>query len=143
ADHLGATTTSPLGFRCPEIVDVGRTVGSRCPPGQLVHLTAAYDLLAALAICGALLFFQRRPRRHGQATFLLGLLYGLGRLGLDFLRQDIRRFGLTGSQWTALGLVAITLALLTRHRRQTDDPGDRAEGAPLTPSTSTVDEGDR
>lgn len=114
ADHLGATTSFALGFRCPAVVDVGRTVGSPCPAGEVVHLTAAYDLVVALAIFAVLVVWRRRPRREGQVTLLLAVLYGAGRFALDFLRQDTRRAGLTASQWTALVLVAVAVGLLAR-----------------------------
>lgn len=47
---------------------------------------------------------------------LLALLYGTGRFAFDFFRDDLRRLGLTGSQWTALALVTIATVLLARRR---------------------------
>ena len=116
ADHLGDPTNLPFGFRCPDIVDVGRTVGSRCPPGEVVHLTAAYDLIVALVVFAVLVVGRRRPAPVGRQTLLLALLYGAGRFGFDFFRDDLRRLGLTGSQWTALALVAVAAVLLARRR---------------------------
>lgn len=116
ADHLGAPTTFALGFRCPEVVDVGRTVGSPCPAGEVVHLTAAYDLIVALVVFAVLMAWRHRARWQGQVTLLFGALYGTGRLGLDFLRQDTRRGGLTASQWTALAVVAVAVIWLSRGR---------------------------
>jgi hypothetical protein len=55
ADHLGTPTSFALGFRCPPAAVVGETVGSPCPPGMVVHLTALYDLV------GGLLVFGRSP----------------------------------------------------------------------------------
>ena len=124
ADHLGGRTSLPFGFRCPDVVDVGRTVGSPCPPGEVVHLTAAYDLVTAAAVAGVLFLLRRVPLRRGTRTLLLGVLYGAGRFAFDFLRTDVRRFGLTASQWTALGLVAVALALLQFRR-------SRGQGLPL------------
>lgn len=113
ADHLGRTTNMPWGYRCPELVDVGRTVGSSCPPGEVVHLTAAYDMLLSLAIFGVMLLARRRlVHRRGTASVLLAVLYGLNRFTLDFARADDRRFGLTGSQWAALSAVLIGSSLL-------------------------------
>lgn len=117
ADHLGATTTLPFGFRCPDVVDVGRTVGSACPAGEVVHLTAAYDLVIAAVVTGILVLLRRVPLRLGERTLLLGVLYGSGRFLFDFLRADTRRLGLTGSQWTALAVVAAAGALLLYRRR--------------------------
>lgn len=115
ADHLGGPTTFGLGFRCPEVVDVGRTVGSRCPPGDVVHLTAAYDLAVVLVIAGVIFAAGRRPIRwEGRLAALFGLLYGLSRFSLDFLREDVRRLGLTGSQWAALAIVSVCGLLFVR-----------------------------
>ena len=97
---------------------VGLTVGSPCPPGEVVHLTAAYDLLAGLAIFALMLMARPRLRpQRGHAALLVAVLYGLNRFALDFVRADDRRFGLTGSQWTALVVVIVGLALMARRRR--------------------------
>ena len=136
ADHLGATTSLPFGFQCPDIVDVGRTVGSRCPPGEVVHLTAGYDLVVAATVACILILLRRRPMRLGERTLLLGLLYGAGRLLFDFLREDTRRLGLTGSQWTALIVIIGASALIARRRRQLDLP----VAATAHPSTPELDD---
>lgn len=132
ADHLGAPTTSPLGFRCPEVVDVGRTVGSSCPPGEVVHLTALYDLISVTAVLGLALLVRRRVRIEGQTTLVAAIAYGAGRFVFDFAREDVRRFGLTGSQWVALAVVM--LAVITLARRRTGPPNaDRADALPTEP----------
>lgn len=120
ADHLGEPTNMPLGFRCPAVVDVGRTVGSYCPPGEVVHLTAAYDLLIAAGVAAVLIMLRRRALRAGARTLLLGMLYGAGRLGFDFLRADTRRLGLTGSQWTAVAVIVLSGFLLARRGHRPD-----------------------
>lgn len=112
ADHLGDTTDVAWAFRCPDTVDVGTNVGSPCPPGEIVHLTAAYDLLLAAAITVVVLAVRRRSERTGTAIATVGILYGLDRLLLDVFRADATRFGLTGSQWTGLALVAAGAGLL-------------------------------
>ena len=122
ADHLGEPTALPFGFRCPDVVDVGRTVGSSCPPGDVVHLTAAYDLIWALSVAMLLIVLRRRPLRVGERTLLFGALYGAGRFALDFLRADVRRLGLTGSQWTALAVITVAGCLLAYRRRRLDLP---------------------
>lgn len=133
ADHLGEPTGLPFGFRCPEVVDVGRTVGSPCPPGEVVHLTAAYDLLVAAGVAAVLIVLRRRPLRLGERTLLLGVLYGAGRFAFDFLRADTRRLGLTGSQWTALAVVVLSTALLARRRRR--DLPEHATARPAPPAS--------
>ncbi|QYG94255.1 prolipoprotein diacylglyceryl transferase [Iamia sp. SCSIO 61187] len=133
ADHLGPTTSMPFGFECPSNPDVGVTVGSPCPPGEVVHLTAAYDMLAAAAIFVVMYLLRRRlSERRGQAALALVALYGLNRFTLDFVRADDRRLGLTGSQWTAL--VAFTVAttvLVIRWKRPPEDlsPPDSVDQA--------------
>ena len=124
ADHLGAPTDLPFGFRCPDLVDVGRTVGSRCPAGEVVHLTAAYDLVVATTVAIVLILLRRRVLRLGERTLLLGVLYGAGRLAFDFLREDTRRLGLTGSQWTALVVIIIAASLIAVRRRRLDLPAE-------------------
>lgn len=118
ADHLGGTTSLPFGFRCPDVVDVGRTVGSPCPAGEVVHLTAGYDLVVAGLVALVLIALRRVPLRLGERTLILGLLYGTGRFVFDFLREDVRRFGLTGSQWTAVAVMTVTTMLIAARRRR-------------------------
>ena len=130
ADHLGGPTSLPFGFRCPDVVDVGRTVGSACRPGEVVHLTAAYDLLVAASVAAVLIMVRRRPLRLGTRTLLLAVLYGLGRFAFDFLRADTRRLGLTGSQWTALAVAVGAGVLLMLRRRRHDLPITATAGPP-------------
>lgn len=117
ADHLGDPTGVSFGYRCPDVVDVGGSVGSACPPGDVVHLTAAYDLLAAAIITLVVLVIRRRTDRPGVAIASVGILYGLNRLVLDVFRADVTRLGLTGSQWTGLALVIAGVAVLAQSRR--------------------------
>ena len=122
ADHLGEPTSLPFGFRCPEVVDVGRTVGSACPAGEVVHLTAAYDLLAASCVAAVLIVLRRRTLQVGARTLLLGILYSAGRFGFDFHRADAGRLGLTGSQWASPAVNVLAAFLLARRRRRPDLP---------------------
>ena len=139
ADHLGGRTTLPFGFRCPDVVDVGRTVGSPCPAGEVVHLTAAYDLVVAAVVAAVLIALRYRVLRLGERTLLFAFLYGAGRFTLDFLREDIRRFGLTGSQWTALGVAALAVVLLAARRRKTLPAGATARPEPGKPDSDATD----
>ena len=124
ADHLGATTSLPIGFRCPDVVDVGRTVGSPCPAGELVHLTAGYDLIVAAAVAVTLIVLRQLSLRLGERTLLLAVLYGIGRFSFDFVREDARRFGLTGSQWAALAVVVVVASVFATRRRRNDLPSE-------------------
>jgi len=117
ADHLGGRTSLPFGFRCPDVADVGRTVGSPCPPGEVVHMTAAYDLIAVSVVLVVVLALEHRRRPEGTLAISAALAYALGRFSLDFLRADVRRLGLTGSQWFALAVAIVATAALVRRRR--------------------------
>ncbi len=122
ADHLGAPTTLPFGFTCPDVVDVGRTVGSSCPPGEVVHLTALYDLIAVTVVFAIVLVYRRVQRVEGAITLVAAMAYGAGRFTFDFLREDARRLGLTGSQLVALTVFTLAAVLFLRRRGSTDLP---------------------
>ncbi len=118
ADHLGKPTNFFLGYACP-----GIPTGSPCvaPPGQGVHHTALYDLVATALLFGVLVLIRRRagtdPARVGVLTFVFGIGYGLARFVEGFFRLDLTHgSGLSGSQWTALGAIAACLILLVTRR---------------------------
>jgi phosphatidylglycerol:prolipoprotein diacylglycerol transferase len=80
--------------------------------GTGVHQTALYDMLLAWILFGVLWLFIRTDRREGIAALIFSTWYGCNRLLEDSLRID-RRFGpLTGSQWTALVVVLVSIGLL-------------------------------
>jgi prolipoprotein diacylglyceryltransferase len=79
--------------------------------GVGVHQTALYDMLLAWGLFAILWWFTKRGRREGLATLLFAIYYGCCRLLEDFLRVDKRWGPLTGSQWTALTVVIICVAL--------------------------------
>lgn len=114
ADHLGKPTNFFLGYLCP---GVSVDTASPCPPGVVVHQTALYDLLLTALLLGLLLWLRRRPRFDGFLILTFGALYGAQRLVEDFLREDLRRFGLTGSQWTAAVAMVLCLYVLLITRR--------------------------
>jgi len=121
-DHLGKTTHFFLGYRCPAL---GVATGSPCAPTQLadrtvgaiVHQTALYDQFFAAILLVVLLWLRRKPRYDGFMIMVFALGYGMSRVVEDFLRDDVRRFGLTGSQWTALATVSVCLYVLAVRRR--------------------------
>ncbi|MGH9268918.1 MAG: prolipoprotein diacylglyceryl transferase family protein, partial [Acidimicrobiales bacterium] len=111
-DHLGKTTDFFLGYRCPPF-DV-ETASPCAPtafmtrtPGAIVHQTALYDLLLTTALLCLLLWLRRSARWDGLLITVFATWYATGRIIEDFLREDLRRFGLTGSQVTA----AVTLTI--------------------------------
>jgi len=76
-----------------------------------VHQTALYDMLLAWGLFALLWWFTKRSRREGLAALVFAIYYGCCRLLEDFLRID-KRFGpLTGSQWTALTVVVVCVAI--------------------------------
>ena len=80
--------------------------------GAGVHPTALYDMIGAWALFGVLWWMQKKPRRRGVLALTFGIWYGCMRLIEDSVRID-KRFGpFTGSQWTALTVVVISVITL-------------------------------
>ena len=149
-DHLGKTTTFVLGFKCP--TDITKTASPCLPgPGAVVHQTAFYDLVMSCVLLAVLLWLRRhRPHYDGFLIMLFAAWYGCQRIIEDFLREDVRHFGLTGSQWSSIVLVALCLWLLVFYRRtppvgqwdrvRTDDgPSEPVESEPPSPASLTVE----
>lgn len=134
ADHLGKPTSFFLGYRCPP---PSIETASPCL-GTIVHQTALYDFLLTTLLLGVLLFLRHRSRDRFAGFFIIvfGAWYGVGRVIEDFLREDLRRGGLTASQWTALATVVTCIAWLLFVRR-TPRWGRWRDGA-----VGAVDEGD-
>ena len=131
-DHLGKSTTFFLGYKCP---GPGVETASPCE-GAVVHQTALYNLILTCLLLGLLLWLRRRPRYDGFLILVFGAWYGTGRLIEDFLREDLRRFGLTGSQMTAIVAMTVCFGWLLFVRRtprwgrwdRRDDEESRPEG---------------
>jgi phosphatidylglycerol:prolipoprotein diacylglycerol transferase len=111
ADHLGKTTSFFLGYRCPNAATASPCIG------KVVHQTALYDLIDTCALLAVLLKLRVRERYDGFLILVFGAWYGAMRVVEDFLREDVRHFGLTGSQWTALVTVFVCLWALFFLRR--------------------------
>ena len=134
ADHLGKPTDFFLGYRCPP---AGVDTAFPCDPGTVVHQTALYDLLLTAVLLAVLLRLRRTPRFFdGFLIMVFGAWYGVQRIVEDFLREDVRRLGLTGSQMTALATVTVCAAWIAFARR-TPAWGRWDEAAPV-PSGSAV-----
>jgi phosphatidylglycerol---prolipoprotein diacylglyceryl transferase len=104
-----------------------REAGRIVAEGVGVHQTALYDMLLAGLLFSFLWWFIRSPRREGVVTLTFGLAYGCIRLLEDSLRID-KRFGpFTGSQWTALTVVLVSIALLV-YWAVTKRPGPTTPG---------------
>ena len=113
-DHLGKPTELFFGYRCPGL-DVD--TASPCDPGVVVHQTALYDLLLTAVLLGVLLWVRRKPRYDGFLILLFATLYSAQRIFEDFLRDDVRRLGLTGSQMTSIVLLLVCGGWLLFGRR--------------------------
>ncbi len=155
-DHLGKLTTFFLGYRCPPL---NVATGSPCAPtafasrtvGAVVHQTALYDQSLALLLFLVLVVLRRKIRYDGFLILVFAIGYGLARILEDFLRDDVRRFGLTGSQWTAIATVCVctyTLGVLRRTPRwgrwdtePVAGPGDDGDVADHPPSGHDGDVG--
>jgi phosphatidylglycerol:prolipoprotein diacylglycerol transferase len=86
--------------------------GNVIAKGSGVHQAALYDMLLAWVLFGVLWFFSSKDRREGTTALLFSTWYGCARLLEDSLRID-KRFGpLTGSQWTALTVVLVSVGVL-------------------------------
>jgi phosphatidylglycerol---prolipoprotein diacylglyceryl transferase len=113
ADHLGKTTHFFLGYKCPP-----STVSTASPCiGTVVHQTALYDFMLTIGLLSLLLVLRRKPRWDGFLIFVFATYYGVARVIEDFLREDVRHFGLTGSQWSALIVMLLSLYILLVRRR--------------------------
>src|SRR5207244_13628816 len=86
-------------------------------PGMIVHQTALYDLILTVVLLAGLLWLRRRPRFDGFIVEVFGAWYGAQRILEDFLREDKRYLGMTGSQWTSAIVIALCLVGLFVVRR--------------------------
>jgi prolipoprotein diacylglyceryltransferase len=86
--------------------------------GAGVHQTALYDFLIAGTLFVFLLWLSRSPRREGVLILSFAIWYGIGRVITDLLRIDKTFFGLTGSQWTSIAAVVISVVMLIRLARR-------------------------
>lgn len=135
-DHLGGPAPGfPLAWRCTgnyweAATNSLRSLGQPMPPiagaplgdqtqgcfAVAVHQTALYDLLQVGALMAVLLVFERRTRWNGFFTAVFVAWYGLARFAMDFVREDPRMLGLTGSQYAALVTVLALVGYLTWRR---------------------------
>jgi prolipoprotein diacylglyceryltransferase len=107
-DSATLCRATPDGFGCAEVIAQG--------PG--VHQTALYDFVIAMGLFFFLRWLSNRPRREGVMIMSFAIVYGAGRVITDFLRVDKTYFGLTGSQLTAIGVIAISVFTLLRYWRK-------------------------
>ncbi|MBV9410362.1 MAG: prolipoprotein diacylglyceryl transferase [Acidimicrobiia bacterium] len=152
ADHLGTSTTFFLGYKCPNAATAspchGSTVGAAA--GAVVHQTALYDFISTIFLLIVLLRLRKKPRYDGFLIIFFAIWYGAMRIIEDFLREDVRHFGLTGSQWSSIVLVAVCLSLLIFYRRTPsigqwdklplrDGPSEAVEDESTTPASLSAE----
>ena len=151
-DHLGKPTSWPLAFgyrggslsgyscvagECTTRLAEGKiqTVttqganlitsdGNVIASGVGVHQTALYDLGATIVLVMLLLYINLRPRRAGILTLTFATWYGIGRIITDLLRVENRFVGLTGSQWTSVAVVVLSVATLVWFALRPEQPDD-------------------
>lgn len=159
-DHLGAPTTSALAiaYRVPAGAHLapGFGVAPAAPPGPgqscaqvgtyfagcSYHLTAAYDLLGALALFGFLWLLTRRPHPPGAVFAVFVGAYAAQRLVLDVTRGVDERplWGMTGTQLLSVALVAgATVALARLYQRRGRRPSQTAGATGDGPGSPTGD----
>jgi phosphatidylglycerol---prolipoprotein diacylglyceryl transferase len=99
-------------------------------PGGARHDLGLYEAILLFALAALLWAFHRRGALRGRLLPLLGLLYGVARFFLDFLRArpgevpyaDERQLGLTFAQWFAIALVAWSVLRLARRPEREPTP---------------------
>jgi prolipoprotein diacylglyceryl transferase len=89
------------------------------PPGTTFHPTVLYESLWNLALCGLLLWIDRRFKlRAGNlmGVYLIG--YGIGRFWIEGMRIDpaSELGGLRLNQWVALAMIVIGVVVLAVRR---------------------------
>lgn len=133
-DHIGTAAPDwPLAWRCTGNYWVEATnsfgyvppqpypFGAAEPPvagcfDVAVHQTALYDAASAAVLFGVLLLLERRPRWDGFFISVVAVWYGSVRFLTDFVREDRQWFGLTGTQWSVLGMVVLVAAYILWRR---------------------------
>lgn len=137
--NAGICTTSLAGGQAQTITERGATlIGADTQvlaQGVGVHQTALYDLFIALGLFLFLRWLNQKPRREGVLIMTFAIWYGTGRIITDFLRVDKTFFGLTGSQWTSIAAIVLSIVTLIRYTRNRLPPEGAGEDA-----TPTVDE---
>ncbi|MBV9041980.1 MAG: prolipoprotein diacylglyceryl transferase [Acidimicrobiia bacterium] len=153
ADHLGKSTKFFLGYKCPDAVTASPCHGSTqgMSAGAIVHQTALYDFISTIFLLLFLLRLRRKERYDSFLILVFAVWYGAMRIVEDFLREDVRHFGLTGSQWSSIVLVAVCLILLAFYRHTPavgqwdrlppeDGPGEDVEDGEAAAQTSRIGE---
>jgi prolipoprotein diacylglyceryl transferase len=138
---FGGPTTLPWGL---EVSDE-KAVAAGYPPGTTFHPTFLYESLWNFALCGALLWIDRKWRpRPGMLMGFYFIGYGAGRFWVEGMRIDrANEFGgLRVNQWIALLMMLGGLAyvLWARGRPYPAQPVVGPDGAAQSADEESVDE---
>ncbi|MBW3619034.1 MAG: prolipoprotein diacylglyceryl transferase [Actinobacteria bacterium] len=137
--NLWERATNTFGYVPPQPYPAGASPVQGCFDVPVIQ-TALLDVVAASVALVVVSLVERRMRRRPVGTLAATFVavYGIGRLGFDFFRADVRYAGLTASQWTAMAAVALAVAWLARARtRPADMPG---QPDPATPPSSSEED---
>ena len=133
---FGGPTTLPWALEVSD--ETAQKAGY--PPGTTFHPTFLYESLWNLALCGVLLWIDRRFRlRPGNlmGVYLIG--YGIGRFWIEGLRIDPTSEvgGLRWNQWVALAMIVIGAVVLVVRRGPGPEPVE-----PVEPDALDADAGE-
>lgn len=92
-----------------------------------VHPTQLYEALAGLVLFGLSVWLLGRRRFRGQVLLTLGVVYGVWRLLIEYLRDDPERgfaFGFSTSQLISLALVPLCALAYVHFKKRAEERGD-------------------
>ena len=139
---FGGPTDLPWALR----IDDENLVEQGLPPGTTVHPTFLYESLWNLALCGLLLWIDRRFRpARGRLMAMYVVGYGVGRFWVEGLRIDSAdEIGpLRWNQWMALAAVVAGGIYLVATRGAVEPlPTDAANDETAPIAMDAVDDGD-
>lgn len=95
--HVGKLTSLPFGVMFN---------------GELRHLTALYDFVNLIILFIILIYLRKKNFFTGFIFLFYIGYYAFVRFLLDFLRTDPTFYGLTATQWTAIPLFLVSLAVI-------------------------------
>lgn len=99
----GRVTTMPWGMAYPRAI-----VGWPYPPGEVVHPTPVYEMLAYFGVFAILWSMRKRPHPDGTIFWWYLVLGPAARFVIEFYRiNPPLALGLSTAQWFSLLLVAI------------------------------------
>lgn len=111
---FGLPTSCPPGVHFP-----AGSLADSFFPGEALHPTQLYSLVAMLLAGLLLARLYHRKKFAGQVFFWGLILYSLYRFGVEFLRfSPVHWLGLTPSQWLVLGTLVLGIWGLVRFKKR-------------------------